>query len=419
MPASAEAGPALLVLNGGSSSLRCALFDVVPAGPRQRLAVHVERIGGADAMLTGTAAAHASAGGARRAIARATDAPDVRAACLAPDHAAALRTALEWMEQRGWDGSVAGVAHRFVHGGPGGLGTGAVTPELRGELETLAAFAPEHMPAQLALLAACTRRFPRAVQLACFDTAFHRGMPAVAQRLPLPRRLAAAGVRRYGFHGLSCAFLMGELERVGGEGEARGRVVLAHLGHGASLTAVRDGASLDTTMGFTPASGIPMGTRSGDIDPALPAWLARAEGLSAEGFAELADRRSGLLGVSETSGDMRELLAREAQDVRAAEAVALFCHHARKAVGALAAVLGGLDTLVFAGGIGERAPVVRERICAGLQFLGVRLDAGRNEAGAALLSHDGGRVRVRLIRTDEALQIARETAPLLTGERVP
>jgi acetate kinase len=408
-PAPASGGPALLVLNGGSSSLRCALFD---SGPRLRLAVHVDRVGSSDATLAGTFEGGAGIATTGGALAEGS-------ACAAPDHAQALHAALDWMSRHGAPDTVAAAGHRFVHGGPAGLSTRVVTPALRTELDALVPFAPEHMPAQLALLDACTRRFPRAAQVACFDTAFHRDLPRVAQLLPLPRRYAERGVRRYGFHGLSCAFLLSEVARVGAPGEAGGRLILAHLGHGASLTAVRDGKSIDTTMGLSPGSGIPMSTRSGDLDPALPAWLARTEGLDAAGFLELAGRRSGLLGISETSGDMRELLACEAQDVRAAEAVAMFCQHARKAVGALAAALGGLDTLVFAGGIGENAAPVRERICDGLSFLGVQLDAARNAAGADLLSRDDSRVRVRLIRTDEALQIAREVAPLLAACAAP
>ena len=249
--------------------------------------------------------------------------------------------------------------------------------------------------------------------MACFDTAFHREMPRVARQLPIPRRYEALGVRRYGFHGLSFAFLMSELASQAGAEAAQGRVILAHLGNGASLAAVRNGKPVDTSMGFTPASGLLMGARCGDIDPGLMAYLARTEQMSAQQFDDMANTQSGLLGLSETSSDMRELLSLETQDVRAAEAVALFCYQARKWIGAFAAALGGVDQLVFAGGVGENAPVIRARICDGLGFLGIEVDQQRNLANAPLISAEGGRVDVRVIRTDEELMIARSVIGVL------
>ena len=225
--------------------------------------------------------------------------------------------------------------------------------------------------------------------------------------LPIPRRYEALGVRRYGFHGLSYAFLMGELERVAGREAAKGRVILAHLGNGASLAAVHHGKSVDTSMSFTPTAGVPMSTRSGDLDPGLHWYLARTQGLDAKGFSKMVNFESGLLGVSETSSDMRDLLAEENEDVRAAEAVAMFCYQVKKWVGSFAAVLGGLDTLVFAGGIGENAPPVRARICDGLGFLGIELDESRNAETAEVISTDTSRVTVRVMKTDEELMIAR------------
>jgi acetate kinase len=231
--------------------------------------------------------------------------------------------------------------------------------------------------------------------------------------VPIPRRFEAAGVRRYGFHGLPYAFLMDELERIAGPVEARGRVILAHLGSGASLAAVHGGRPVDTTMGFTPASGLVMGTRSGDVDPGLFRFLMNVEGLSADSLHALLNCDSGLLGVSETSSDLRDLLARQGEDVRAAESVELFCYRAKTGIGSLAAALGVLESLVFAGGIGENAPEVRRRVCDGLEFLGVILDGPRNEAGASLISADGGRVKVRIIRTDEEVMIARAAVGFL------
>jgi acetate kinase len=242
--------------------------------------------------------------------------------------------------------------------------------------------------------------------VACFDTAFHHDLPRVAQLLPIPRRYEAQGVRRYGFHGLSYAFLMGELARLAGTKAAQGRVILAHLGNGASLAAVYRGKSMDTSMSFTPTAGVPMSTRSGDLDPGLVWYLARTEHLDAKGFNEMVNFKSGLLGVSETSSDMRDLLEHETQDVRAAEAVALFCYQVKKWIGAFAAALGGLDTLVFAGGIGENAPVVRARICDGMGFLGIQLEERRNAANEGVISSETSRVPVRVIPTDEEWMIA-------------
>jgi acetate kinase len=243
--------------------------------------------------------------------------------------------------------------------------------------------------------------------VACFDTAFHHDLPRVARLLPIPRRYEAQGVRRYGFHGLSYAFLMGELARLAGTETAQGRIILAHLGNGASLAAVRDGKPVDTSMSFTPTAGVPMSTRSGDIDPGLVWYLARTEGMDAKQFNEMVNFQSGLLGVSETSSDMHDLLDRETEDVRASEAVALFCYQVKKWIGGFAAALGGLDTLVFAGGIGEKAPVVRARICDGLAFLGIELDEKQNAANAGVISAAASRVAVRVMHTDEEWMIAK------------
>ncbi|HEY2342954.1 MAG TPA: acetate kinase, partial [Chthoniobacteraceae bacterium] len=279
----------------------------------------------------------------------------------------------------------------------------------------LSPFDPEHLPEEVLLTEAFQKRFPKLPQIACFDTAFHHEMPQVAQMLPIPRRYAKKGVRRYGFHGLSCQYLMEELGRVAGARAARGRVVLAHLGNGASITAVREGSSVDTTMSFTPTAGLPMSTRSGDLDPGLGWYLARTEKVTARQFHHMVNHESGLLGVSETSSDMQVLLEREDKDVRAAEAVAMFCYQARKWICALAGALEGLETLVFAGGIGENAPEIRARICLGLKFLGVELDATKNRAQAEIISRRGRPVTVRVIRTDEELVIAKTVCRVLGG----
>jgi acetate kinase len=386
----------ILAINGGSSSLKFALFGA--AGPSVRLASgRVERIGLADPSWS------VSEGeGDGRPTTRRVD---------APDHAAAVGLVIEWLGHAGGLASLAAVGHRVVHGGPRYHQPERVTPDLIEELRRILPLDPDHMPGAIAAIEALRRVRPDLPQVACFDTAFHHDLPRVAQILPIPRRFEAAGVRRYGFHGLSYAYLMEELERVAGAEAARGRVILAHLGSGASLAAVLDGQSVDTSMGFTPAAGLVMGTRTGDLDPGLVRFLMQSEGLTAEGFDHLVHRESGLLGLSETSPDLRDLLGRRDDD-RAAEAVDLFCYQARKWIGAYAAVLEGVDTLVFSGGIGENSPEVRGRICRGLQFLGIALDGTRNAADGPVISTDAARVAVRVIRTDEERMIARSVARL-------
>jgi acetate kinase len=330
-----------------------------------------------------------------------------------PDHTGAVGALMDWIEERSRRDALTAVGHRVVHGGATYSEPQRITAALVEELRQLSPFDPEHLPAEIRLTEAFHRRFPDLPQVAGFDTAFHHELPRVARLLPIPRRYEAKGVRRYGFHWLSYAFLMGELGRLAGSEAARGRVILAHLGNGASLAALRDGKPVDTSMSFTPAAGVPMSTRSGDLDPGLVGYLARTEGLDAKGFNAMVNFQSGLLGVSETSSDMRELLDRESQDVRAAEAVALFCYQVKKWIGAFAAALCGLDTLVFAGGIGENAPTVRARICEGLGFLGIALDEKQNAANAGVISAAAGRVAVRVMRTDEELMIAKTVCSVL------
>jgi acetate kinase len=282
------------------------------------------------------------------------------------------------------------------------------------ELHRLSSFDPEHLPGEIELIKAVTHHYPDVPQVACFDTAFHRSMPRVARLLPIPRRYDEKGIQRYGFHGLSYEFLMEELARLAGTKAARGRVILAHLGNGASLAAVYNGKPVDTSMGFTPAAGVPMSTRSGDLDPGLVWYMARAEGIDARRFNEIVNSESGLFGVSEISSDMRDLIERESEDVRAAEAVALFCYQVKKWIGAFAAALGGLDTLVFTAGIGEHESEVRGRICEGLEFLGIELDDRQNANNAGVISKDGSRVTVRVIHTDEEQMIAKMVSRVLS-----
>jgi acetate kinase len=314
----------------------------------------------------------------------------------------ASNTLFDHLETREKISDLSAVGHRIVHG-MRHTKPEMITQGLLDELYRLETYDPEHLPSELALIKAFRQRYPNLPQVACFDTAFHHTMPRVAKLLPIPRRYEAQGVQRYGFHGLSYAYLMQELERLGA---AKGRIILAHLGSGASLAAVRDGRSIDTTMAFTPAAGLVMSTRSGDLDPGLFSFLARSEKMTTSQFDHMVNHESGLLGVSETSADMQELLAQETKDIRSAEAVALFCYQVKKWIGAYAAALGGLDTLVFAGGIGENAPLIRARICDGLEFLGIKLNESYNAETAGIISTDTSQITVRVIQTDEEQMIA-------------
>lgn len=389
----------ILTLNAGSSSVKWALFR--SASPPVRLTVGaIERIGLSDGLL--------------KTVDAQTGRTDRRTVQVA-DHAASVPVLIDQLGRSVKGVPVQAVGHRVVHGGSRFSDPALLSPEVMEELHRLSPIDPEHLPAEITLIEAFGRQYPQVPQVACFDTGFHQRLPRVARVLAIPRRYEELGVRRYGFHGLSYAYLMEELERIAGPEVARNRIILAHLGNGASMTAVRDGTSLDTTMGFTPASGLPMSTRSGDLDPGLFSYLSLAEGMRAEQFQDLVNARSGLLGLSETSPDMRDLLERETGDVRAAEAVALFCYHGKKQIGAYAAALGGLDQLLFSGGIGEHAPVVRARMCEGLEFLGIELDQVSNEAGAAVISTPKSRVTVRVMRTDEESQIARSVCRLLAS----
>jgi len=390
------ANPCILTINGGSSSIKFALYQA--AEPLNRgLHGMVDRIG-----MSGTNLTFQLPG---------TDQRDSRS-LDASDHKSAAKFLIDWLdEQHGFD-TVRAVGHRVVNGMQH-TSPELVTQEFLEELHSISPYDPDHLPGEIELIETFRQRNSKLPQVACFDTAFHRTMPRVAKLLPIPRCYDAKGVQRYGFHGLSYAYLMEELARLSDPAATTGRVILAHLGNGASMAAVRDGKSIDTSMSFTPTAGLVMSTRSGDLDPSLFPYFARTEQMTAKQFSVMVNHHSGLLGVSETSSDMRDLLAQEARDLRAAEAVALFCYQAKKWIGAFAAALGGLDTFVFAGGIGENAPLVRARICEGLAFLGIELSESRNAETAGVISTDASRATVRVIRTDEDLMIARSVCRIL------
>jgi acetate kinase len=382
--------PRFLCINGGSSSIKFAVYQDGPV--MQRLLYgQIDRIGQARARLT-----------CRHVANQHRESHDLPSG----EHAAVVQALMDWLPNQPELTGLAGIGHRVVHG-MRHMEPERVTPELLDELRVIQMHDPDHLPGEIALIEALTARYPDLAQVACFDTAFHRSMPRVATQLAVPRYLADRGLQRYGFHGLSYAYLMEELERIAGHAAARGRVVLAHLGSGASMAAVLGGSGIDTSMGFTPNSGLPMGTRSGDVEPGVLNYLERVEHMTGSAIDDMLNHASGLLGVSGSSPDMRDLLALETTDVRAAEAVALFCYQAKKCLGAYAAALGGLDTVVFAGGVGEHAAPVRARICDGLGFLGLEIDPERNAIHAGVISTDASRVTVRVIRTDEELMIAR------------
>ena len=387
----------VLTINGGSSSIKFALFEVGDSLQRI-LEGGIDRIGLPKAILK---------------VKGLNQADNFSRPVVVPDHTVAAGVLMDWIEECLGSDTLTAVGHRVVHGGPKYSKPQRITAEMVKDLHSLSPFDPEHLPEEILLTEAFNRRFPDLPQVACFDTAFHHDIPTVARLLPIPRRYETQGVRRYGFHGLSYAFLMEELARVAGTEAAKGRVILAHLGNGASLAAVHYGKSIDTSMSFTPTAGVPMSTRSGDLDPGLVWYLASTEKMNAKQFNEMVNFKSGLLGVSETSSDMHDLLDHEKQDARAAEAVALFCYQVKKYIGSFAAALGGLETLVFAGGIGENAPLIRTRICDGLGFLGIELEKNRNAANEDVISTDASRIAVRVIHTDEELMIAKMVCQVL------
>ncbi len=388
----------ILTINSGSSSLKAALFRV---GQTEALVARalLDRIG--------------LPGGRFRTEGADGKEPEERALDL-PDHEAALRALFDWLGARHGEG-VRAVGHRIVHGGPRYRAPQRVTPDMLAELRRLAPYDPMHLPAEIRAIEVVAARLPQLPQVACFDTAFHRTMPEEARLFALPRRFAEQGIYRYGFHGLSYEYIVEELgKQASGDCDAQ-RMIIAHLGNGASMAAVRCGTSVDTTMGFTPTGGLVMGTRSGDLDPGVLLYLLKQEKLTPDELGAAVNRDGGMLGISGVSSDMRELLQRAASEPPAALAVEIFCYQARKFIGALTAALGGLDLLVFTAGIGEKAAPVRETICARLDWLGVRLDAKRNAGNEEIISADDSRVRVRVMKTNEELMIARHTARVLAG----
>jgi acetate kinase len=386
----------ILTINGGSSSIKFALYQT--GEPlEQSFYGSVDRIG-----LPGTNLTFRDLTGNHKGS-LILESSDTRSAS---------NFLIDWLEEKIDFSLLSGVGHRVVFGMKH-TQPELVTRELLNELYRISPYDMDHLPAEIELIEALQQRYPKLPQVACFDTAFHSTMPRVARIMPIPRRFDAVGIQRYGFHGLSYAYLIEELTHIAGAKNAQGRIILAHLGNGASLAAVCEGKSIDTSMGFTPTSGLPMSTRPGDLDPGVVWYLMQAENLTPKQFNNLINHESGLLGISETSSDMRDLLNLETQDVRAAEAIKLFCYQVKKWIGAFAAVLGGVETLVFSGGIGENAPEIRNRICERLGFLGIELEEKRNVANVGVISAATSRVVVRVIHTDEEQMIARTVSRVL------
>jgi acetate kinase len=393
----------ILALNSGSSSLKFALYEFSSANerpeerPQEHLIVRgeVEDIGEQAGRVW-------LRGGQGNSIAD--------EAASIPEHQSALR--IVWDRLKGGNyATPSAIGHRVVNGGPHYRSPQKITPQLLNDLHDLIPLAPLHLPAEIKIVEAVASEAPQIPQVACFDTAFHRSLPELAQRFPLPRKLFDAGIRRYGFHGLSYEYCLREL----GPAAKQRRLIIAHLGNGASLAAIRDGAPVDTSMGLTPTGGVVMGTRSGDLDPSILIYLLREKSYTAAALERLVDEESGLLGVSELSSDMKTLLAKRSSDARAGEAVAMFCRSVRKQIGAFAAVLGGVDMLVFTGGIGEHAPAVRMEICCDLGHLGITLDNARNDATQDVISSAGSACEVRVVATNEELMIARHTRDVAFG----
>ena len=387
----------LLALNAGSSSIKFALYACRPdtADPTPIAEGEIEGIGDAPRLIIREVAG---------------EIPEKRELPAGSDHEQLLHLLLEWVHAHSAGFSLIAAGHRVVHGGTEFGAPTRIDETILARLENLIPLAPLHQPHNLAAIRCLAEAAPDLPQVACFDTGFHRTNSPLATTFALPRALTDEGVRRYGFHGLSYEYIASVLPRHAGAA-AEGRVIVAHLGHGASLCAMRERRSLATTMGFTALDGLPMGRRCGALDPGVVLFLMKEKGMDYEALSDLLYHRSGLIGISGISDDMRDLLASQANAAK--EAVDLFVYRVGRELGSLAAALGGLDVLVFTGGIGENATAVRERVCRGAEWLGVNLDFAANERRCKRISVPGSPVQAFVIRTDEDLMIARHTVAVL------
>ncbi|WP_017258803.1 acetate/propionate family kinase [Pedobacter arcticus] len=379
----------LLTINGGSSSIKYALYEIKEP-LNQLLSGEMEGIWSGQAQLHFT---HAN-GVKNHHI----DIP-------VTNHTEAAEWLFNWLQKETEYIKVTAIGHRIVQGMKH-TAPEKITDEFLAQLKAISAFDPEHLPAEIELIEVFRKRYPDVDQVACFDTYFHTSMPAIAKLVPIPRKYRNKGIKRYGFHGLSYAYLLQEFERIAGTEKSKGKIIVAHLGSGASMVAIKNGKSIDTSMGFTPASGLTMSTRTGDLDPGVAWYLQQFEKLSPAQFNHMVNHESGLLAISGTTADMQQLLKIQQQDSRATEAVDFFCYQCIKWIGAFTAVLGGLDTLIFSGGIGEHSPEVRSKICDGLEFLGIELDEVHNMNNTTIISTEKSRTPVYMMHTNEELMIA-------------
>jgi acetate kinase len=386
----------ILAINGGSSSIKFAVFGI-EKDIKQTIKGKIDRIG--------------LDGNGDFSFFESDSSEQKNKKIKVESYSAAADYLLTWFHKKiGFD-SINTIVHRLVHGMQN-TKPQIINRQLLDELNNIKSYDPEHLPHEIELIEAFLRRLPSVPQVACFDTAFHQSMPKVAKLLPIPRRFYEKGIQRYGFHGISYSYILQKLFKLD-EKIKQKRLIIAHLGNGASIVAIKNGKSIDTSMAFTPTAGFPMSTRPGDIDPGLVLYLIKNEKLDIEEFNKMINKQSGLLGISETSSDMRDLLRDEPTDVRAAEAIALFCYQIKKYIGAYAAALGGLDTLVFSGGIGENVPTIRQRICEGLEFLGIQLEEHSNKNNKEIISDKQSKVTVRVIPTNEEVMMAKMACDLL------
>ena len=385
----------ILTINGGSSSIKFALFNM-DENPKKLFSGQIKRIGldGPEFTITNNFSHEKN-----EIIIDATNFKE------------AAEVLIEWILKQKYFEQVSCIGHRIVHG-MDHAHPEIIDDNLLKELNRISEYDPDHLPAEIEIIQLLKKKFPTLLQVACFDTSFHSTMPNVAKMLPVPRRFDRAGIRRYGFHGLSYTYLLEVLGNIEGADKSNGRIIVAHLGNGASLAAIKDRKSMDTTMGFTPAGGLVMGTRPGDLDPGVAWYMMQSEQLTAKQFNHLINHESGLLGISEISSDMEDLLQKESSDVRAAEAVTLFCYELKKSIGAFAAVLNGLDSLVFSGGIGENSAKIRSRICKEFDYLNIEIDEEENKKNETVISTGNSKVKVYVIPADEEIIIAKSTREL-------
>ena len=381
----------ILTINAGSSSIKFALYEMSDQ-PVLTFSGKIERIGLSDTMLTTK-----------------ENGKEAKQPINAPDFHTAALSLMEWLEKQSFFQEVDVIGHRIVHGLKH-THAEAITNDLLQTLSKIADYDPDHLPSEIELIQLFQQKRSQLLQIACFDTAFHTTLPPVAKTFAIPKKYYAEGIQRYGFHGISYSYLMEELKRKNEEA-AKGRIILAHLGSGASMAAVLNEKCIDTTMGFTPAGGLVMGTRSGDLDPGI-AWYLMQKGMDAQAFNHLINHQSGLLGISGTSADMQDLVQQQKDNEDAAMAIDIYCYQVKKYIGAFTAVLGGLDILVFSGGVGENADMIRSHICKGLDYAGVELNEEQNQQNEELISDIESAVKVYVIHTNEELMIAKSTAAM-------